>query len=505
MQDVAHDIESPEMAGAKRQALRLIAGFLVLRLVVSWVFPATVDESYAIAVSRGWSLSYFDHPPVGFTLAHLMAWLSGTESTFVVRLPFIFAGAVSAWLVWDITRLAYGEKAAFWALAWFSVAPFFFISAGHFIVPDGPLNLGLLATLRLVLPDLLAPGRRLHAGRWFAAGVFFALALASKYQAVLFGVSALAFLLASPPHRRLFASPVLWATLAIALLGLVPTLVWNAQNGWISFAFQSGRAGAGTPGLQLRNLASTALGQMLYLLPGTWIVIMVTATCGILRPVTVADRLFAWFAILPPALFLAIALVSRNSLPHWAMSGFLFGFPLAGRWTARALPRYSRAIRLSWRASALGIPLLALLVGLQTGAGLFTRPFYDAAPRWDFDWQMTDWTALREAWPQLGAPGAVVVRNWVTGAKAGHALGPDVAVFPIQDPRHFQYLATGSPAKAIAVHAARPHETEDVLRWFPALLTSNGYRLAEEPRVLRQMAGNQIRFVIVAIPVERAE
>jgi hypothetical protein len=494
----------PERETGPRDALVLIAVFLVLRLAVSWVFPATVDESYAIAVSRDWSLSYYDHPPVGFTLAHLMTWLTGTESIFVARLPFVVAGAVSGWLVWDITRLAYGSRAASWALAWYSVAPFFFISAGHFVVPDGPLNLALLATLRLVLPDLLAPDRPLRASRWLAAGVCFAIALASKYQAALFGASALAFLLASPPHRRLLASPVLWMTLVVGALGLVPVIAWNAAHDWVSFGFQAGRAGAGDMALQPANFAVTALGQMVYVLPGTWLVIMAMAAKGIRRPTIPADRLFAWFAILPPVVFLSIALVSRKSLPHWAMTGFLFGFPLAGYWTAAMFDRYRRPILLAWRASCVGIPLLAFAVGLQARHALFTRPFSDTSPRYDIDWQMQDWTALTEAWTGFGAPATVITRNWVTGSKAGHALGPAVTVRPLVDPRHFQYLDGQTGDAAVAVQPAKVGETEYVLQWFPAELEKSGYRVTGEPRVLRQMSGGQLRFEIVAVPVEKA-
>ncbi|WP_193176720.1 glycosyltransferase family 39 protein [Oricola nitratireducens] len=491
------------MKDGTQDAILLIAVFLALRLVVSWFMPATIDESYAIVISRAWSLSYYDHPPLAFTLARLMAWMAGTENAFAIRLPFILAGTASAWLLYDITRLAYGERAAFWALAWFSVAPFFFISGNLFVVPDGPLDLFLLATLRVVLPDLLAPGHPLRTGRWLAAGLCFALALASKYQAVLFGLSALAFLLSSPPHRRLLRSPVLWTTLAVAFIGLVPTLVWNAGHDWVSFGFQAGRAGTGHGSLQPVNFLITVIGQMVYVLPGTWIVIAIMAVRGVMRPRAPADRLFAWFALVPPVIFLAIALVSRKSLPHWAMSGFLFGFPLAGQWVAGASDRYRRVNLTIWRIVSVAVPAIALAVGLHADTGMITRPFYAAAPRWDINWQIQDWSSLRDAWPDLGAPDAVVVRTWTVGAKAGHALGPAVTVVPIFDPRHFRYLETGNPQKAVAVQPAKPGEIDEARALLVNDLNAGGYRITGKPRILRQQNGNFLRFEIIAIPVER--
>ncbi len=490
-----------------RNALVLIAAFLALRLLVSWVFPAVIDEAYAIAVSRDWSLSYFDHPPVAFTLARLMAWLTGTESIFVARLPFVIAGAVSAWLVWDITRLAYGGSAAFWALAWYSVAPFFFISAGHFVVPDGPLNLALLATFRLVLPDLLAPDAKLRTGRWLAAGLCFALALASKYQAALFGFSALAFLIASPAHRRLLASPVLWASLAIAMLGLVPTLVWNASHDWISITFQTGRASVGSGTLHPVSFLMIAGSQMAYLLPGTWLVILIASLGGIVWPERTADRLVAWFAIVPPIVFFVIALVSRGSLAHWAMSGFLFGFPLAGRWTANNIDRFRGGILLMFRAACALVPALALIVALQGRYSVAGRIIPDLPADWEFGWELQDWTALPEAWPELGAPSAVIVRNWASGAKAGYALGPAVDVIALSDPRHFRYLETGVPTTAIAVLPSRAGagDDESKIRSYVKSLKDAGYRPTGTTTVIRQMAGNRTQFKLLAIPVEKRE
>lgn len=486
-----------------RRAWLLIGGFVVVRLAIAAILPAIIDEAYGICAARAWSLSYFDHPPVCFTTAALLAWISGTENVFLLRLPFVLAGAASGWLVYDMTRLAYGATAGLWALAWYSIAPFFLISAGHFVVPDGPLDLFLLATLRLVLPDLLAPGRPLHPGRWLAAGICFAAALASKYQAALFGASALGFLVASPEHRRLFRSPVLWGTLATAMVGLVPTVVWNAAHDWMSLGFQAGRAGTRTMAVQPVNFLLMVLGQMIYLLPGTWVLMMLAAGRGLLRPSSIADRLFAWFTLLPPLVFLAIALVSRRSLPHWAMSGFLFGFPLVGEWTVSVLPRFGDRVRATWWATAVAVVLFAVVFSLQAKWALFTRPFVSVSPPLDINWQFQDWPALADAWPGLGSPDAAVVDNWVTGAKIGHALGPGVAVVPLSDPRHFQFLDAGRPARFVAVHPVPAGQAETMSVAFKRTLQKRGFDLVGPPLVIPQRTGNQLRFDIVTIPVAR--
>jgi hypothetical protein len=226
---------------------------------------------------------------------------------------------------------------------------------------------------------------------------------------------------------------------------------------------------------------------------------------GIFRPAAAADRVFAWFAILPPLLFLAIALFSRMSLPHWSMSGFLFGFPLAGAWTARAVARYPRAIRAAWLACVAANPLLAVTAALQARDVMLSRIFPLVGKNYRMDWQLGAWSALTDAWPELGSPSAIVTRTWAQGAKAGHVLGPGVTIAPLIDPRHFQYLLADPPERAMAIHAANPDEIENALQTFGRQLQEGGYRATGEPRLIPQKTGDYLRFYLIAIPVERAD
>lgn len=504
-----HPPERPPAAAADtRRALGIVAAFLALRTLAAALVPATIDEAYGIAVSRAWSLSYFDHPPACFSLARVMAWLAGGEDVMLARVPFLLMGAATAWLVYDITRLAYGSAAGLWALAWHSVAPFFLVSAGHFVVPDGPLDLALMLALWLVLPDLLAPGRPPHAGRWCAAGAAVALAFLSKYQAALFCVSALALAATSPPHRRLLAAPAAWAAAAIAALGLAPTLAWNWAHDWVSFGFQAGRAGGAQRLLEPGNLLLVAVGQMLYVLPGTWAVALGAAVRGILRPERLADRVFGWFTIVPPAVFLALALVSHSSLPHWAMGGFLCGFPLVGAWSARAAAARPGLLAWTWRLTALAVGAAFLAFGLEARHGALTRPFTAVAPALGVDWQVRDWPALAEAWPGLGGGGTVVVRSWKSGAKIAHALGPDVAVVVLAEPHHFGFLPAPAPAPGttvIALAPADPGLVDTALRELREALADAGWVAVGGPRVIDDRVGGQLRFHVVALPVARAD
>ncbi|QKC80975.1 glycosyltransferase family 39 protein [Mesorhizobium sp. NZP2077] len=429
------------------QMLFLVGAFLIFRIGLASVIPLSIDEAYAVVVSRSHSLSYFDHPPLGFALARFMADMSGCECRLVVRLPYVLLGSASALLLFALTRYTYGVTAAFWAVAWYSVAPFFLISAGHFVVPDGPLDFFLLATACLAVPMLFGAEPRFAFLRWCAAGVALGLALMSKYQAGLFCLSALLVLLLTKSGRDQLRTAGPWMAGAIAALGLLPVVLWNMDHDWISLAFQSGR-GTANAGYLLHpgNLAVTLLGQALYVWPPLWAVAMACLWRGASGD-TEAGRLFVLLSAPSIIFFDLIALFSAHSLPHWSMSGFLLAFPLVGQWCGAFSLRRPRLLVVSIVVAAVVVPLLATGFAVQATTAALTRPFFQSAPKFDVNWQLVDWSALTDskvADEIRRANGYVVASNWMQAAKLSYELGPNIPIEVLPgDPRHFQFMDNG--------------------------------------------------------------
>lgn len=442
---------TPADRDATRLAFGVLLAGLAARLVLAVVLDPGLDEAYAMAVSRQWQLSWFDHPPATFwavAAARGLAapWFAAGADVpaALLRLPFVLAFTATSWLIFDLTRRLWGARAGLWALVALTTAPFFLVSAGGWMVPDGPLLLALVATARLLIEIVFGDERRRRVS-WLAAGVTLGCAGLAKYHAVLFALGAFGFLLASR-HRRLLLDPAPWAAAAIALAMVAPVLIWNAGHDWASFRFQSSRGLGLSP--DWRGFGRSVLGQLVWLAPWT-LVGAVWASRRALR----ADRdgggpaaFLVALAILPIVIFTAIPLLGGDALPHWPMPGWIFLLPLLGRAIAEVEAIERPARRLATAA--------AVLLGLAIVAVAVVRvapPSRAIVERFRLERglaEATSWVGLPQALaaqrlmePVDGRRPLVVSLRWIEAARIGEALGPQVAVAVFDgDPRGFAFL-----------------------------------------------------------------
>ena len=76
---------------------------------------------------------------------------------------------------------------------------------------------------------------------------------------MLLGAAAAVYLLVDPVARRQLRSPAPWFALLLAALLFSPVIIWNAQNEWASFTFQTARRLAEAPRFSLHKLILSAL------------------------------------------------------------------------------------------------------------------------------------------------------------------------------------------------------------------------------------------------------
>lgn len=366
------------------------------------------------------------------------------DAPVMLRLPFIALFAATTWIIYRLTAAHFGERAGWYAALLLTLAPVFTVSTGSWMLPDGPLMFGqALAALALthIVFDADEP-----ASRWwiaFVAGA--AVAVLSKYHAVLFFAGVVLWCATSAGARRWLRrrEPYI-ATLVIALAG-VPVLAWNVEHQWASVRFQIFRA-SGHHGSGLVALAQNIGGQIGYLLPWIWLPLVIGLAIAVRRgPRDERRWLFVCLASPPIVLFTLAALGGSPGLPHWPAPGYLFAVPLGAAWLdALARRRGARLLRAALALAAVGLIVPIALIASQARTGWITR----AEPRWfargDPSLDLLDWRALsgNEVIIHMLRSGTpVFASNWIDAAKLSYGLGRGAVVrCACGDARHFQFL-----------------------------------------------------------------
>jgi 4-amino-4-deoxy-L-arabinose transferase-like glycosyltransferase len=401
----------------------LIAATAALRVLFATLTGLGIDESYVAAAGRHFHAGYFDHPPAVWWLA--AAAQSFATTPLAARLPFIALFALSTWLMFCLGRALHSPRAGFWAAVSFNLSPVFGVTTGTWVLPDGPLTAALLAAALCVLRAVATEDSRASWRWWLGAGACAGLALFAKYSAVLTLGGAFIYLLTQPAHRRWLARPQPYAALLLALAVFGPVLFWNATHGWASFALQGGRTG--TPHLHPLAPLQALAGQALFVGPWVWLPV-VLALIGALRrgPRDAPSWLLACLALPPIAAFTAIAAIAdRPVLYHWAAPGYLMAFPLLGAAIARRLDAGNRR-PITWAIASAAFLLFGVaLVTAQIRLNFLPRYTQGEDPAMD----AVDWTALRTAWADAGAPPFVAATNWRDAGKIDFALAGKATVF----------------------------------------------------------------------------
>lgn len=467
-----------------KAAIIVVAIAVAVRLILAGFTGLGIDESYMVAASPHFAASYFDHPLASWWLELGARWLANCADPVVVRLPFVVLSAVSSWLLWLIAARLYGVRAAFWAVACYSISPVFSLAAGSWVLPDGPLDAALLAFLYALIRALGLPGGKPEPRWWVGVGLFAGLAMLSKYNAALVFAGAAMGVLLDPASRRELRRLAPWGAVVLAVALFIPVLWWNAQNGWASFHYQGGRA----TGLRLRPLMPLTIwgGEALFLLPWLWLPLVYLLVRGFARgPAERAGWLLSWAAVVPVLLFALVGFWSSTRiLYHWAAPGYLMLFPVLGDWAARL--RWANLRNAVAQASAALLVAAVLFISAEATLAFIPHLNRVFAPGKSPLLQGVDWDSLANQLP----PGidAVAAQRWFDAGKIGYALRDTNLAITVFGPEPHEFGFSTPPASLIGKNIlliAMPGNVTDtytryasyfrILKPGPALTVTHGH------------------------------
>jgi hypothetical protein len=377
------------------------------RLFMAAVLGYGYGEGYYEATARHFALSYFDQPPLGLWVGWLMIKLFGAQQILLVRLPFVLMFSLTTWVMYRLGALLFDERAGAWAALLLNLSIVFFISVGDWLQPDAPLML-FLALTALVVARIRFGEKPATLFDWLLAGLLFGLAMLSKYHAALIFAGFVIFVATTWKDRRWLSWPGLLLAAIVAALLFSPVLIWNAENGWVSFFFQGDRITA-SDGLHFGWLLRSIVGQAGIMNPVVWVPLIYVFFKALARgPRDAKSWYLACLAIVPIIVFTAAALWAPLGYHfHWQSPGYLFLFPLLGKFTAEGIAAGRAASRRAVIAAGICVAVAATFVTSQAMFGWvrlvmpkqMTAKLEESA---NPTRELLSWTQLRDVLEQQG-------------------------------------------------------------------------------------------------------
>jgi 4-amino-4-deoxy-L-arabinose transferase-like glycosyltransferase len=189
------------------------------------------DEAWYWQESRHLDWGYSDLPPATAWLIAFGGLLG--HGTLAMRAPFLLFGALLPLLMARMGGRIFGERDG-WCAGLLTLAMPLLGTLGIFALPDVPLT--FFSALALDAFERAARERRVR--DWSLLGIALGVTWLCHYRAAMLMLAGLTFLIATPRGRSLWREPGLWLALALALLGLVPIVVFNATHHWVALDFQ---------------------------------------------------------------------------------------------------------------------------------------------------------------------------------------------------------------------------------------------------------------------------
>ncbi|MEI6062506.1 MAG: glycosyltransferase family 39 protein, partial [Bacteroidota bacterium] len=290
------------------------------------------DEAYYYTYALYPALSHFDHPPMVGWVIQLFSFNLYFGSEFFIRLAAVVAGTLNTWLVFRIGKQLRDELTGWYAALLYTASVYGFIITGVFILPDAPQTVFWLAALLFLLQAFAGETDSRHEKKFLLASVFIGLALLSKYTSAFLWLGMMLYILIY--DRTWLKRRVFYLGHLLMLLLFMPVIIWNQQNGFVSFLFHSGRVEPVATVLTPDYFLTEILGEALYTNPLNLVLIGISVFVFFKRRSFFRNKEVGLLicSALPVILIFLLVSVSRRTLPHWNAAGYLSLIPLAALW-----------------------------------------------------------------------------------------------------------------------------------------------------------------------------
>ena len=387
------------VAPKHRNFLYFIIFVAVIRLLLAPLVGLGVDEAHYVLYGKNLALSYFDHPPLVGWVEYVFTSVFG-NTELGARIPAIIIGFfVSIFiykLIYDIHK---NEKEAFIAVLALH-ASFLFNALFIMLMPDTLLFLLILP----IIFTVIKLEQKNSLGMWVLLGVLLGIAGLSKYTAVLFIVPVILYFIIKKEYHFLY-SPKIIPAILVALAIISPVIIWNIQNDWISFTYQSQHV-VGAKTINWSGFFSSLGAQL-----GAYNPFLVPlAYFGLFKSLKSKNNTIFLTSLFGLVLisFFTYASLYKPALPHWSALFYMLFIPIGVFYTLKYTKYLKFAIGFGLILSALAYAELAFKFIPQKDYQSLHRDIYG----WD--------KIMKKANDLIKNPNkqALAVTNWTLASRA---------------------------------------------------------------------------------------
>lgn len=318
------------------------------------------DEAYYYTYALYPALSHFDHPPMVGWVIQLFSLNLHFSSEIFIRMAAVVAGTVNTWLLYCIGKQIRDELTGWYAALLYTASIYGFVIVGVFILPDSPQSVFWLSAMLLLLKAFEGDIDSIAKRRFLIASVFMGLAFLSKYTTAYLWLGMILYILIY--NRKWLTTKVFYLAHLVMALLLLPVIIWNAQNGFVSFLFHSGRVEPASSSFTFDYFLTEILGEALYTNP-VILVLIVVAVIAFFKSKFKDEKpglAFLIWAALPLIVTFLLVSIFRRTLPHWNGAGYLTLLPLVALWLRnRSETVFPKAVKAS-------LAFIAVLIALSS-------------------------------------------------------------------------------------------------------------------------------------------
>lgn len=337
----------------------------VIKIFFSFFIELGNDEAYYYTYALKPQLNYFDHPPMVGILIRLSTLNLWVVNDVLLRLGPTICCFIASIFLFKTVEILFNRTAAWYSIVIYNLSVYSTIIAGWFILPDSP-QLPFWCAALYIMVQIIFHQKEKSVLLWIILGSLIGLAALCKIHALYLWVGFGLFILIY--RTKWLFNWRLYISFFITLLFLLPILIWNIDNHFITYKFHSERVSNTI--INFDSLLREIVGEALYQNPIIFILI-ITSLIFLLKQETRNKKLqtinnkqltpnkkqFLLLLSLPMIFLFWSFSLFNDIFPHWSGPAYIPLYIIAGYYLSE---KFTTAFPI-WLKLSAGLLLFAMI------------------------------------------------------------------------------------------------------------------------------------------------